>query len=107
MPRSACIRTRRYPNTIRIRCAKPLEKAPRARTAAAEAAGPTRGKVALFATCYVNRNEPDIGLDLAAIFEHNGIEVALAERENCCGMPKFELGDLEAVAELKAKNVPS
>jgi Fe-S oxidoreductase len=69
-------------------------------------AGSTSGKVALFATCYINRNEPGIGMDLAAIFEHNGIEVALAERENCCGMPKFELGDLQAVADLKAKNVP-
>ncbi len=74
---------------------------------AAQAAANTRGKVALFATCYVNRNEPEIGLDLAAIFEHNGIEVALAEREHCCGMPKFELGDLKAVAELKGKNVPN
>ena len=64
------------------------------------------GKVALFATCYVNRNEPDIGLDLVRVFEHNGIEVALAERENCCGMPKLELGDLQAIAEMKAKNVP-
>jgi len=73
----------------------------------AQAAANTRGKVALFATCYVNRNEPQIGLDLAAIFEHNGIELALAEREHCCGMPKFELGDLKAVAELKAKNVPN
>jgi glycerol-3-phosphate dehydrogenase subunit C len=77
-----------------------------AHAAAPQPAGTTRGKVALFATCYVNRNEPDIGMDLAAIFEHNGIEVALAERENCCGMPKFELGDLQAVADLKTKNVP-
>jgi glycerol-3-phosphate dehydrogenase subunit C len=83
-----------------------LSKRP-ALPSAAQPAANTRGKVALFATCYVNRNEPEIGLDLAAIFEHNGIEVALAEREHCCGMPKFELGDLKAVAELKAKNVPS
>ena len=74
--------------------------------AAARAAGATRGKVALFATCYVNRNEPQIGLDLARVLEHNGIEVALAEQESCCGMPKLELGDLRAVADLKAKNVP-
>jgi glycerol-3-phosphate dehydrogenase subunit C len=74
--------------------------------AAAQPAGDTRGKVALFATCYVNRNEPQIGLDLAAIFEHNGIEIALPKREHCCGMPKFELGDLDAVAQLKARNVP-
>jgi len=68
--------------------------------------GGTSGKVALFATCYANRNEPQLGLDLARVFEHNGIEIALAERENCCGMPKLELGDLEAVARLKEKNVP-
>jgi len=72
----------------------------------AQPVGTTRGKVALFATCYGNRNEPQIGMDLVRVFEHNGIEVALAEQENCCGMPKLELGDLEAVAELKAKNVP-
>jgi Fe-S oxidoreductase len=66
-----------------------------------------RGKVALFATCYVNRNEPQIGVDLARIFEHNGIEVALAEQENCCGMPKLELGDLEGIARLKDINVPA
>jgi len=88
---------------------QPAAVPPAATTAAPvdePAAAAPRAKVALFATCYVNRNEPSIGLDLARIFEHNGIEVALAERENCCGMPKLELGDLEAVAELKAKNVP-
>ena len=74
--------------------------------AAPQAAGITRGKVALFTTCYGNRNEPQIGLDLACVFEHNGIEVALLERENCCGMPKLELGDLQAVADLNAKNLP-
>jgi glycerol-3-phosphate dehydrogenase subunit C len=73
---------------------------------APQAAGITRGKVALFATCYGNRNEPQIGLDLACVFEHNGIEVALLDRENCCGMPKLELGDLQAVADLNAKNMP-
>jgi glycerol-3-phosphate dehydrogenase subunit C len=72
----------------------------------ARPAGGTSGKVALFATCYVNRNEPQIGLDLARVFEHNGIEVALAERETCCGMPKLELGDLQAVERLKDNNVP-
>jgi glycerol-3-phosphate dehydrogenase subunit C len=38
-----------------------------------EPAGPTKGRVALFATCYGNRNEPVIGEDLVAVFEHNGI----------------------------------
>jgi len=85
---------------------KQLRKQTAPSPAAAQPAGGTRGKVALFATCYVNRNEPEIGLDLAAIFRHNGIEIGLAAKENCCGMPKFELGDLQAVADLKSKNVP-
>ncbi len=72
----------------------------------AEPAGPTRGKVVLFATCYGNYNEPEIGEDLIAVFEHNGIPVRLTERERCCGMPKLELGDLEAVDAARAANIP-
>jgi glycerol-3-phosphate dehydrogenase subunit C len=86
-----------------------LRKQLRARrdaTAVEPRTDPNAGKVALFTSCYANRNDPQIGLDLAAIFEHNGIEVALLEQEHCCGMPKFELGDLQAVADLKSKNVP-
>ena len=71
-----------------------------------EPAGPTKGKVAMFATCYGNRNEPVIGEDLAAVFEYNGIPVTLAKKEQCCGMPKLELGDLEAVEQAKNANIP-
>jgi Fe-S oxidoreductase len=70
------------------------------------AAGRTRGRVALFATCYGNYNEPQLGEDLIRVFEHNGIEVTLAEKERCCGMPKLELGDLESVARAKEHNIP-
>jgi Fe-S oxidoreductase len=66
----------------------------------------TKGKVVLFTTCYGNRNMPSLNEDLVAVFEHNGIPVALVEQEVCCGMPKLELGDLGAVARLKAKNIP-
>lgn len=71
-----------------------------------EATADTKGKVALFATCYGNRNAPDIGEDLFKVFEHNGIPVVLAEKERCCGMPKLELGDLEAVTAAKEVNIP-
>jgi Fe-S oxidoreductase len=71
-----------------------------------EAAGDTTGKVALFATCYGNRNEPQVGEDLVAVLQHNGIQVRLVDKEQCCGMPKLELGDLEAVARAKEANVP-
>ncbi len=64
------------------------------------------GKAAVFATCYVNYNEPNIGDDLLAVLAHNGIPTVLVECEACCGMPKLELGDLDAVARLKAVNIP-
>ena len=66
----------------------------------------TPGKVAIFSTCYVNYNEPGIGHDLVALLAHNEIPHVLVEKEACCGMPKLELGDLEAVAKLKAINIP-
>jgi Fe-S oxidoreductase len=65
-----------------------------------------RGKVALFTTCYGNRNEPELDEDLVAVFEHNGIPVRLVAKEQCCGMPRLELGDLEAVARAKEANIP-
>ncbi len=69
-------------------------------------AGRTQGKVALFATCYGNYNEPHILEDLVKVFNHNEIPVTLLDKEQCCGMPKLELGDLEAVAAAKEVNVP-
>ncbi len=66
----------------------------------------TKGKVALFTTCYGNYNEPQVGEDLVAVLEHNGIPVTIADKERCCGMPKLEVGDLEAVKEAKEANIP-
>jgi len=66
----------------------------------------TTGRVALFTTCYGNRNEPQLDEDLVAVFEHNDIPVTLITQEKCCGMPRLELGDLEQVARLKEFNIP-
>jgi Fe-S oxidoreductase len=66
----------------------------------------TTGRVALFTTCYGNRNAPALDEDLVAVFHHNGIEVRLLPSERCCGMPRLELGDLEGVARLKDHNIP-
>ena len=66
----------------------------------------TPGKVAIFSTCYVNYNEPGIGHDLLAILEHNEIPYVVVEKEACCGMPKLELGDLDAVEKSKEANIP-
>ena len=72
----------------------------------AEVVGRTTGKVALYATCYGNRNEPHIVEDLVHVLEHNKIPVTLVEKEECCGMPKLELGDLKAVEKAKDANIP-
>lgn len=66
----------------------------------------TPGKVAIFSTCYVNYNEPGIGHDLVKILAHNEIPAIVVEKEACCGMPKLELGDLDAVARNKDINIP-
>lgn len=66
----------------------------------------TPGKVAIYATCYVNYNEPGIGHDLLKLLAHNEIPAVLVEKEACCGMPKLELGDLDAVQKLKEVNIP-
>ena len=66
----------------------------------------TTGKVVVFATCYGNRNLPQMDEDLVAVLNHNGIPVTTLPDEKCCGMPKLELGDLEAVEKLKNHNIP-
>ncbi|MBY4677348.1 heterodisulfide reductase-related iron-sulfur binding cluster [Marinobacterium arenosum] len=66
----------------------------------------TRGRVALFATCYGNYNSPQIGEDLIRVFQHNGIEMRLADKQRCCGMPKLELGDLDSVKRARDANIP-
>ena len=74
---------------------------------AAQANEATTGKVALFTTCYCNRNHPVVNEDLVAVLEHNDIAVTLAPREVCCGMPKLELGDFESVQKAKEQNIPA
>lgn len=89
-----------HSNTMRRRAkryAKTIEPTP---------AGDTTGKVALFLTCHGNYNSPEIGEDFFRVFQHNGIHIEAVPREVCCGMPRFELGDLQTVAAHKEKNIP-
>ncbi|MEO8465452.1 MAG: heterodisulfide reductase-related iron-sulfur binding cluster [Gammaproteobacteria bacterium] len=75
------------------------------RAADTSPAGETQGRVAVFATCYGNRNHPGLVEDLVAVFDHNSIATALTASERCCGMPKLELGDLESIEKLKDANI--
>jgi Fe-S oxidoreductase len=75
-------------------------------TISPKAVGETTGKVALYATCYGNYNSPELGEDFYRVFQHNNIHIELVPKEQCCGMPKLELGDLDAVARAKEANIP-
>lgn len=65
----------------------------------------TRNKVAIFTTCYHNYNEPNIVSDLVSVLEHNFVGVELVNNDNCCGMPKLELGDIELVEKMMMNNI--
>jgi Fe-S oxidoreductase len=80
---------------------KPLLRA----ASSVQATADTRGQVALFATCYGNRNQPQLLEDLVTVFQHNGLAVTLPRRERCCGMPKLELGDFEAIEQMMRVNL--
>jgi Fe-S oxidoreductase len=79
---------------------------PLAKSIEPKAIGATTGKVALYATCYGNFNAPELGEDFYKVFQHNGIHIDIVPKEQCCGMPKLELGDLDSVAAAKEANIP-
>jgi glycerol-3-phosphate dehydrogenase subunit C len=54
-------------------------------------------KAVLYATCFVEFNDPDIGLAARAILALNGVETEVAYPA-CCGMPQLEAGDIADVA---------
>ena len=60
--------------------------------------GPAFGrKVALYAGCHDNFNDGTPGEAAIKVLAHQGLKVRV-EYPDCCGMPKFENGDLPAVA---------
>jgi glycerol-3-phosphate dehydrogenase subunit C len=61
-------------------------------------------KVALFYSCSVNYNEPQIGRDTVSVLEKNGCAVSCPEQV-CCGMPFLDGGDIEAATGNARKNV--
>ncbi len=72
--------------------------------AAPDAAAPAFGrKAVLYATCFVNYNNPDIGEAARAVLAKNGVATEVVYPE-CCGMPQMEQGELSRVAA-KAKNI--
>ncbi len=63
-------------------------------------------KIAFFSTCYVNYNEPGLGLDTLEVMARNNVDVAFAY-EKCCGMPSWHNGDMAAAQTAAQNNVQS
>jgi glycerol-3-phosphate dehydrogenase subunit C len=68
--------------------------------AAINTAAPAYGKrkAAIYATCFGNYNNPDIGVAAQKILAHNGVDLRV-EYPGCCGMPRLEQGDIADVAK--------
>lgn len=59
-------------------------------------------KAVLYATCFVNYNNPTIGMATRAVLARNGVETEVVY-PRCCGMPQLEQGKIDKVAESAAK----
>jgi Fe-S oxidoreductase len=63
-------------------------------------------KAVLFATCFVNHNNPQIGKDAVEVFSKSGVSLS-CPKQNCCGMPAIEAGDFELAKKMAQANVES
>jgi glycerol-3-phosphate dehydrogenase subunit C len=64
-----------------------------------------QGRVAVFPTCLVEYQQPQIGHDLVKVYERNGVECSLTEGAGCCGAPWLHSGDVEQFTKVAEKNV--
>lgn len=53
-------------------------------------------KAVIYATCFINYNNPDVGTATLQVLARNGVETEVVY-PSCCGMPQLEHGDLERV----------
>ena len=78
----------------------------RRRTASTAGALPADKRVALFATCSVEYNDPGTGKAAVAVLEKNGVDVTVPA-QRCCGMPYLDGGAVKEAKALIADNVAS
>jgi glycerol-3-phosphate dehydrogenase subunit C len=68
-------------------------------------AGKKDCEVVLFQTCYVQNNEPGIGRDTVAVMRKNGVNLQCVRGLECCGMPRWESGDIENLRAQARSNI--
>jgi glycerol-3-phosphate dehydrogenase subunit C len=72
----------------------------------AKARVPAPLKIALFATCTVDYNDPATGRAAVRVLERNGVDVSLPS-QRCCGMPYLDGGAVDQAKALISENVRS
>ena len=81
-----------------------FSKRAKAKPPAVDKQAPAAGrKAVLYATCFVEYNNPGIGVAAQAILAKNGVETEVVY-PTCCGMPQLERGDIDSVCA-RAKTV--
>ncbi|HLH76015.1 MAG TPA: anaerobic glycerol-3-phosphate dehydrogenase subunit C [Candidatus Binataceae bacterium] len=63
-------------------------------------------KVALFHTCFINYNDPAPGRAAVAVLSKNQCAIR-CPRQNCCGMPALDGGDVEFARKQAQSNIDS
>jgi glycerol-3-phosphate dehydrogenase subunit C len=59
-------------------------------------------KAAIYATCFVNYNNPSIGISAVEVLNRNGVKTEVVY-PSCCGMPQLEQGNITEVAKSAEK----
>ena len=106
-PRAMC--WRRSPACITRPCCRNIrrrrfeQRARRRRRSRSIATAPGFGrKAVIYATCFGEYNDPDVGLAARAVLAKNGVETEIVH-PHCCGMPLLEQGLIGEVAAAAKK----
>jgi len=92
-------RVRLLPTFPRVRFSKWFRSRP------AAVAEPARERVALFPTCLVEYQAPEVGKAMVGVFERNGFACDLPDGQVCCGMPWLDAGDPERFRDAAQRNI--
>jgi glycerol-3-phosphate dehydrogenase subunit C len=68
---------------------------------------PEQARAAIFPTCLVEYQAPEVGHDLVKVYERNGITCSVTDGAGCCGAPYLHSGDFDAFEKVAAKNMPA
>ena len=66
---------------------------------------PSEKKVVFYPGCFINDNNPEVGVAFVKVMQKNGYEVLVDEKFNCCGSPLVVTGYLDEALEHAHNNV--